>query len=81
MKAALSLVALQVLAVQAVRIVQSNDDGWAELYLRSFNDALRASGHNVVVSAPADNKSGTSESLPGSAFSRPHNLTIVSRLP
>ncbi|KAI9149504.1 Acid phosphatase [Paramyrothecium foliicola] len=60
MKASVSALALQVLAVQAIRIVQSNDDGWAELYLRSFNDALRASGHNVVVSAPADNKSGTS---------------------
>ncbi|OHE95125.1 5'/3'-nucleotidase SurE [Colletotrichum orchidophilum] len=50
----------QALAVQAVRIVQSNDDGWAELYIRSFNDALRASGHDVLLSAPAENKSGSS---------------------
>lgn len=61
MKAVLAL-ALQALAVQAVRIVQSNDDGWAELYLRTFNDALRASGHDVIVSAPADNQSGTGKS-------------------
>ncbi|KAH7304756.1 survival protein sure-like phosphatase/nucleotidase [Stachybotrys elegans] len=45
---------------QAIRIVQSNDDGWAELFLRSFNDALQATGHEAVVSAPAENKSGTS---------------------
>jgi hypothetical protein len=43
-----------------VRIIQSNDDGWAELYLRAFHDALLASGHDAVVSAPAENKSGTS---------------------
>lgn len=47
------------LVVQAARIVQSNDDGWAELYLRSFNDALNEAGHDVVLSAPADNQSGT----------------------
>ncbi|TPX12273.1 uncharacterized protein E0L32_006920 [Thyridium curvatum] len=44
---------------QAARILQGNDDGWAELYVRSFNDALNAAGHDVVLSAPADNKSGT----------------------
>ena len=43
------------------RILQSNDDGWAELYVRSFNDALNAAGHDVVLSCPADNKSGSSE--------------------
>lgn len=47
------------LVAQAARIVQSNDDGWAELYLRSFNDALNEAGHDVVLSAPADNQSGT----------------------
>ncbi|KAK3314022.1 survival protein sure-likephosphatase/nucleotidase-like protein [Apodospora peruviana] len=46
-------------AVQGIRIVQSNDDGWAELYLRSFHYALKAAGHNVVLSAPAENKSGS----------------------
>ena len=60
----------------AVRIIQSNDDGWAELYLRSFHDALIDAGHDAVVSAPADDKSGTGESLvvskicPVSSFTR-----------
>lgn len=52
------------LVAQAARIVQSNDDGWAELYLRSFNDALNEAGHDVVLSAPADNQSGTGRSYP-----------------
>lgn len=43
----------------ALRIIQSNDDGWAELYARSFHDALITSGHDAVLSAPAENKSGT----------------------
>lgn len=60
MKASACLtVVIPALAAQAARIVQSNDDGWAELYLRSFNDALNEAGHDVVLSAPADNQSGT----------------------
>jgi hypothetical protein len=47
------------LAVQAINIVLSNDDGWAEKNIRVFYDSLTASGQNVVISAPADNKSGT----------------------
>ncbi|KAM4066523.1 survival protein surE domain-containing protein [Hirsutella rhossiliensis] len=43
----------------AIRIVQSNDDGWAELHLRTLNDVLRAANHTVLLSAPADNKSGS----------------------
>lgn len=43
---------------QEVRIIQSNDDnGWPELYLRPFHEALTKSGHNVV-SAPAETKLG-----------------------
>ncbi|KAI1341917.1 sure-like protein [Xylariaceae sp. FL0016] len=49
-------------ATRAVRIVQSNDDGWAELYIRSLNDALNDAGHDVVLSAPADNGSGSGSS-------------------
>lgn len=48
---------------QGVRIIQGNDDGWAELYVRSANLALKAKGHEVILSAPADNKSGSSESI------------------
>lgn len=40
-------------------IVLSNDDGWAELNIRSFESALTTLGHFVVISAPADNESGT----------------------
>lgn len=60
-----ALLALEVLFItsRAVRIVQGNDDGWAELYTRSFNDALRSSGHDVVLSAPAENQSGTGKQL------------------
>jgi broad specificity polyphosphatase/5'/3'-nucleotidase SurE len=63
MKAALSAVALQALAVQAIRIIQSNDDGWAESYARSLHSALVGAGHDVVLSAPAENKSGTGKAL------------------
>ncbi|GJN83911.1 hypothetical protein PLIIFM63780_007462 [Purpureocillium lilacinum] len=43
---------------EKVYILQSNDDGWAELGLRLLNDELRAKGHEVFVSAPAENMSG-----------------------
>ena len=46
-------------AAQAARIVQSNDDGWAEMNIRTLNDALNAAGEDVVLSAPAENKSGS----------------------
>ncbi|KAH8673543.1 survival protein sure-likephosphatase/nucleotidase-like protein [Xylariales sp. PMI_506] len=48
-----------ILVALGARVLQSNDDGWAELYLRSLNEALNDAGHDVVLSAPADNKSGT----------------------
>lgn len=46
-------------AAHAARIVLSNDDGWAEKNIRVLNDALTAAGNDVVLSAPADNKSGS----------------------
>ncbi|KOS17227.1 Acid phosphatase [Escovopsis weberi] len=48
------------LAANGARILQGNDDGWAELYVRSFNDALNAAGHSVILSCPAENRSGSS---------------------
>lgn len=51
---------LAIIGAQAIRILQSNDDGWAELYIRSLNDALNAAGHDGVLSSPAENKSGSS---------------------
>ncbi|KAK4443276.1 survival protein sure-like phosphatase/nucleotidase [Podospora aff. communis PSN243] len=47
------------LSAHALRIIQSNDDGWAELYVRSFHDELLAAGHDAVLSGPAENRSGT----------------------
>lgn len=57
MKATVALSVLQALVVHGIRILQGNDDGWAELYTRDFGEALRASGHDVVLSAPAEDKS------------------------
>lgn len=61
MKTAVLLAGLGALGAQGVRIIQSNDDGWAESYIRTLNDALIEGGHDVVLSAPAENKSGTSK--------------------
>lgn len=58
---AVALLSHLLVAVGSVRIIQSNDDGWAEQYVRSANQALKDQGHEVILSAPADNKSGTSE--------------------
>ncbi|KAF8890684.1 survival protein sure-like phosphatase/nucleotidase [Infundibulicybe gibba] len=44
------------------KIVLTNDDGWATAVLRATNDALKSSDYNVILSAPADNESGTSSS-------------------
>jgi len=54
----LPLLALFPLAVSAVNIVSSNDDGWAEANIRALYDSLTAGGHSVLLSAPADNQSG-----------------------
>ncbi|KAI4212351.1 MAG: hypothetical protein LQ351_004921 [Letrouitia transgressa] len=55
---------------EAKNIVLSNDDGWAEINIRVFYDLLTKAGNSVVLSAPADNKSGT-----GSSDSPPTKLT------
>ncbi|KAL5113175.1 hypothetical protein ACEQ8H_008953 [Pleosporales sp. CAS-2024a] len=56
------LLAATVPIVQSVRIVQSNDDGWAEINIRTLFDVLDSAGHQVVLSAPAENKSGSGSS-------------------
>ncbi|KAL5049189.1 hypothetical protein BDW71DRAFT_217798 [Aspergillus fruticulosus] len=43
----------------AINIVSSNDDGWAEINIRQLFNALTSAGHSVVLSAPAENKSGS----------------------
>lgn len=49
-------------AAHAANVVLSNDDGWAEKNIRVFYDALTAAGESVVLSAPAENESGTGSS-------------------
>ena len=55
---ALSLAVLP-LTTKAVNVLLSNDDGWAEINIRAFYNALTAAGDSVVLSAPAENESGT----------------------
>ena len=57
--AVLQTLLLAPLSARAIRIVLSNDDGWAEKNIRLFYNALTSAGENVVISAPAENKSGS----------------------
>ncbi|KAF9266612.1 sure-like protein [Marasmius fiardii PR-910] len=53
-------------------ILVTNDDGWAVALFRAQNDALRAAGYSTVVSAPAENQSGTgSSSAPPTTLEQP----------
>lgn len=56
------LLALAAQGSQAIRVIQSNDDGWAEMNIRAFHDALIQAGHDAVVSSPAENMSGKGKS-------------------
>lgn len=53
----LPLLALLAPSVQAARILLTNDDGWAELSIRAFYDALTLAGHDVLLVAPASDRS------------------------
>ena len=68
MRVSVVLATVSALSANAVRILQSNDDGWAELYLRSLHDELMKAGHDVVLSGPAENKSGSSRWPPKSSM-------------
>ncbi|KAF7974391.1 hypothetical protein HWV62_12226 [Athelia sp. TMB] len=57
----LSLLAL-VTTVTATKIVLTNDDGWAVAQIRAQYTALKAVGYEVILSAPAENESGTGSS-------------------
>ncbi|KAF2147621.1 sure-like protein [Myriangium duriaei CBS 260.36] len=59
MRFLLVLIAGQLWLTRAANLVLSNDDGWAELNIRTFFNTLTASGHKVILSAPADNMSRT----------------------
>lgn len=56
-----SALVLAVGGVRGLRIIQSNDDGWAEMYLRSLHTTLVDARYDALVSAPAENESGTSK--------------------
>ncbi|KXT07937.1 hypothetical protein AC579_6062 [Pseudocercospora musae] len=43
----------------AIKIIQSNDDGWAEINIRELYNQLTSSGFSTIISAPAENESGT----------------------
>ncbi|KAJ5118214.1 Acid phosphatase precursor [Penicillium atrosanguineum] len=45
----------------AINIISSNDDGWAEVNIRTLFQTLTDGGHSVVVSAPAEDESGTGQ--------------------
>ena len=47
------------LLANGTNVVLSNDDGWAEINIREFYYALTNAGDSVVLSAPAENESGT----------------------
>ncbi|KAL8806581.1 MAG: hypothetical protein Q9182_001228 [Xanthomendoza sp. 2 TL-2023] len=65
-------VGLLPLLTQSTNIVLSNDDGWAELNIRVLYDFLTRAGNSVVLSAPADNKSGTGSSdIPATVLTKP----------
>lgn len=57
-------------ASSATRIVLTNDDGWATAQMRAQYSALKSAGYDVIVSAPAENQSGT-----GSSSETPTTLT------
>jgi len=56
-----TLATLLITLVRGDNIILANDDGWAELNIRTFFNVLSAPpfSHNVVLSAPAENESGT----------------------
>ena len=64
----------------AINIVSSNDDGWAEVNIRALFQSLTAGGHSVVVSAPAQNESGTGRLRPSAIHHPTDRLCNCCRL-
>lgn len=65
--------ALLPLTSRATNVVLSNDDGWAEINIRTFYNTLTAAGDSVVLSAPAENESGTGKKLLHHIFKKRHS--------
>ncbi|KAG0150131.1 hypothetical protein CROQUDRAFT_58573 [Cronartium quercuum f. sp. fusiforme G11] len=42
-----------------IKILQGNDDGWAEANIRATYQVLKQAGYQSLISSPAENKSGT----------------------
>lgn len=59
----------------AISILLGNDDGFAAAQVREFYRLLKASGHEVVLVAPADNESGQGGRA---VFTTSPNLTVPS---
>jgi len=57
------LAALAAPSAHALNILMCNDDGFTAANLRATALQLKAAGHNVIVSAPADNQSGKGGSM------------------
>ena len=72
-----SLLSLALLpwTTSATNVVLSNDDGWAEINIRAFYNTLTAAGDSVVLSAPAENLSGTGKHLTHNISRKHTNLT------
>ena len=54
-------ISLLFFAANAANIILTNDDGWAEINIRTLYQSLTAAGNSVVISAPALDKSGSSK--------------------
>lgn len=63
----------------AINIIASNDDGWAEVNIRALYESLTSAGHLTVVSAPAQDESGTGR-LFSSSLPFPRLITAYDRL-
>lgn len=59
LRCGLLLVGLAALPAHALQILLTNDDGFETANLRALQVRLKAAGHDVIVSAPTQNNSGT----------------------
>ncbi|KAI0085587.1 sure-like protein [Irpex rosettiformis] len=66
----IALSALNATTHYPTKLVLTNDDGWAVAQIRAQNDALKTAGFDVILSAPAENQSGS-----GSRSATPRPLT------
>ncbi|KAF8919415.1 survival protein sure-like phosphatase/nucleotidase [Mucidula mucida] len=53
---------LVVLPIAAQKVVLTNNNGWAVAMIRAQYEALKGAGYEVILSAPAENQSGTGSS-------------------